>query len=791
MNQLTVMLNNGNVSTNGHQQQPQQGQQTQPSQSGNAQHHHQQQQQQQQFFTFVNANQPQQQHPNASMHQNIQQPQTTFTLDQNGLLQQQPQHQQQATTQLVTFQQQQQQSVNGPGTILFGGGSQAYTNHQPSMTAPGTQFQYIIGAQQQQQPTMQSPFGMLQPGNMMSTTPGMITMNPQSLQPQMQPSFITMAATPQLQFQPQMQSQQPQFQIIGANSTLSNGAIFNAQPQQPQQAQLITNPVTGQTQFILQAPQPQPSFVTINQPPPQPQQLFQLVLPNGQVIQTTGQASTPQAQFQTQATINMQPMQQQQQQTTPINTLLPSGNQLAINSGQATTFLTAPAQQSVNMQNSPILLTNAQATPTYQLNISNNNNNQNAVLTSCAQSIPTQSPILLTPNQVGSNLLMPAPTILASPTPAPVVVTPSSATTMMVLTQPSIASSSIPATRTTFTSPMMPASVFDQKFLKHQQMNEKASNKAKQSKKNGQTGSKVSVPEALVDSDPKTNAISPSLAELPLETSTKQNEFSTQTSSVQESDQSSDCEKVMMDRPERPLSVSSNCSLRIDEEDNDEEHGSTEETDSKPDDGSTTTENDADIVDKSKSGNEEHDDEQSKGSDDSDKTIPEKVTDKAAIDMTMKVEDKDGYQSSYGGSPCHFTDTEDEEEEDEEDDAATETDVQDVNANEIKLVTKNGLTKAAYKLIDTRILGSSEDDSATNASVESCKSSAPSSIHEELCNINYKSETEKTMSPSEPRTSAAPSPALSMTSSNGTMEPESTTQNSLISSTKGKLYSMV
>ncbi|KAF7490338.1 POU domain, class 6, transcription factor 2 [Sarcoptes scabiei] len=166
------------------------------------------------------------------------------------------------------------------------------------------------------------------------------------------------------------------------------------------------------------------------------------------------------------------------------------------------------------------------------------------------------------------------------------------------------------------------------------------------------------------------------------------------------------------------------------------------------------------------------------------------IDNKIQTNLDLKSEEKEGYQSSYGGSPCQFTDTDDED--DDDDDDGDENDDEENGScvnGEIKLIRRNGLTRAAYNLINNRIM-SSEEDNATTASIDS-KCSSTGSILGDVIGVGLKQSSKNSKNNKvsiQIQTSASQSPTTSLGSNGNTMEAESTTQNTLISSKEKTIW---
>lgn len=251
------------------------------------------------------------------------------------------------------------------------------------------------------------------------------------------------------------------------------------------------------------------------------------------------------------------------------------------------------------------------------------------------------------------------------------------------------------------------------------------------------------------------------------------------------------------ERPSRPLSVSSCGSLKIAEDEEPQEESVEEEdirqvdehnhdalsTETEVDTHSVPTESETSpqSIQQPASVASKEDDEkehETVSNDDSQMSAPIVLKNEDTKPTNKQPNsDKEGYQSSYGShadSPCHFTDTEDEEEEEE---------IVDDGEREIKLVRKNGLTKAGYDMINNRLLGSDcGDDQATNDSKSSITSATVNGTdtivpNNNGSNDNIAEEVEDDASNDSncvyTMQMQTPSPSGSNTS--GPMEPESTT----------------
>lgn len=520
--------------------------------------------------------------------------------------------------------------------------------------------------------------------------------------------------------QQQTQQQTAQFQMIGANphsAILNTANQFNGGLQQQQQSsQFVLNHHPNNGSGLLQQP------------------VYQLVLPNGQLVQTIQPTQT--------VLPTPPPPPAQQSITVPIqngSTLLTSNL-----SGQAfiqpTSGLPQQQQQSMSV-------------------ISPQSYSTNAIIRDINYLIPSSPVITSTsqPSVAGSQ----STTLQLLPTSSTVVAntaTTTTTTTMMVL-----GSQSIPAVSTATTSVssngLIPNTVLDHKSIK---CDPTLATKSHVGNSLKAIENKVSSHHSLPPPPPPPSVMP--VVSKPIESLDKENkaeeasnsepvEKPSSTVSHSIETQTSADESKTEDSPElpsRPESAASSCgSLKIAEEE--------------AEDGDETATVEMEVKCESEEAKQE-------------------TQLKFEQAKSEKNEDKEGYQSSYGGSPCHFTDTEDEEEEEEEDVDGSEDSLK--NGGEIKLVRRNGLTKAAYNLINNRIL-SSEEDNATNASIDS-KCSTASAVNDELCAINRgpicfgsnpESLTEKISI--QIQTSANPSP-LSV-QSNASMEPESTTPNSLSS----------
>lgn len=615
---------------------------------------------------------------------------------------------------------------------------------------------------------------------------------------QLQPTFVTMTGNGgTFQLQPQtnsapaiyhQQAQSTPIQLIGAanHASLANSAI------------LSTNQLIGQSgQFIVNQTIPTNSangnLITPTNPPAQ--QIYQLVLSNGQVIQTMQPATnhvmtTPATPLPPppNASIVHQPTQH-----TAISVPIQNGQMLASNltmPGQ--TFITTqqPQANSTNLLSHSIIGTQPYSGNMFNVrdvnyvNVAAMQNSQSVVMTPPSSSVVTTTAA----NSVPLNQMVNLPghstmQLYQSPVSA---VSSSTTTTMMVLSQ-SIGQNT---TTTSSSSGLIPDDVLDQKSIKCKIITSKPivenSLKAIENKVPSQQQPKVSLPSiptepTNVNETNKENVttsggrmvanaesqIDPECVktETPSSSIVVSHSIETQTS-IEET--KSEASPDSMERPSRPSTASSCGSLKIAED---------EEEDDTCDNNNEESVHSLERCDKLNYS----DIEQGK-SDKIDKTdltnIEQNQTE--TLMTIVKHEDKEGYQSSYGGSPCHFTDTEDEEEEEEDEEGNEEH----LKNGEIKLLGKNGLSKAVYNLINNRIL-SSEEDNATNASMDSKCSSL---VNEELCAINgeklsFGENPDKILM--QVQTSAISSPLSVQSNCSGSMEPESTTQNAIISSSKG------
>ena len=611
----------------------------------------------------------------------------------------------------------------------------------------------------------------------------------------LQPSFVTLNQPTGPTFQIQNQNNgttqlfhqahqaQPQFQLqmpsaINMNPT---GQLVNG----PNGQQFLINQTIGNTAH---------TNMMTNQPQSQP--IYQFVLPNGQVIQTvqptnlnnTTTLISPQLVHQQNS--NVQPptaitVPIQTNQTGQTMNILTAPN-LTLAQGQATTFITQPNGSNLQTSNSSTIIASHQSP--------NLHGQQNGLVITTPSSNSVNQPLILNTSpqmhQQASNQSLLIPAVSTATNQSGQQSNNTTTTAMVVLTQSNNSS--------------IPNAVLDQKSLKqaspHQTVVLLTSPKMKNSPSHALIANKVVVNTSMSTiSDPSKQNLGIGFAApscntkvvmspvtkpkpIPCDQSTQCDEHPQITKmleSIAEEDESQSSEKTQEDqtsgtspfepeRPSRPWSTSSCGSLRI-AEDEVEEEMEREDNDTENNDAfSTETELDNNSVNECE--NEQN------GSSES-----EMVTNQATISATntiatkerakgQSVDDKEGYQSSYG-SPCHFTDTEDEE---EEECNLANGEVID-GEQEIKLVHKNGLTKAAYDLINNRLMGSDiGEDHATNDSKSSFTSGG----------VGRDDEDEQSNDSNAFSSLQTPSPAGSNLSAQ--MEPESTTQS--WAAIKGKLY---
>lgn len=647
---------------------------------------------------------------------------------------QQPQ-QQQATQQFVTMLPQQSQSM--PGTFHLG--ANQIIQQQP-VSQPTFQ---IIGA-----PNSNPLIG---PTSAILSQPQLIT-NQNG-----QPTLIT--------------NQSGQHQLI----TNQNGQPQLITTNQNGTPQLITNQ-NGQTQLLITSPQqfqqqPQPSQA--NSVPVQ-QQIVQFVLPNGQIVQTI--------QPQQQNMMAQQTIQQQPQLTVPLQ----ANGQGPATATILTQNMSLPGQSFINSSQTSTLQANiightSNPVPTMFENIAQ----QSQTPTITGQVLlhsPTIQPntvVLRNNNNTSSTPTLLIPSSMSGPNQQQHSGSSVNSATMVVLT-PSMATSSIPIGGTVTTAtvnssmssakveqkgskkipPQIPASIA-QKIMgtnvKQQQpvVTSQLSTFSSSTQITGVTMSeKTTSPLMMVDS--KTSSFSSSSASSPQSTENNENRFSpvnnneiaTQTSIEYKEEEGMDGE---ISRPSRPASTSSSGSLRIAETEdvmNDEDYD-----DSDTDSDTTEINSEQTIVDNAEG-------------EDSNQTPDNNQVTSTNDPITQSQTAAQGNRQS----PFipNFTDTEDEEEEEIEQASDTNNET-----GAIKLVRKNGLTKAAYDLINNRILNS--DDENVNSS-----ESRGSPFCEEVSSFNEKS-NEATSTTQLTHNSTFSSPA-SMLSEGGEMN----TQNDLVPSSRCK-----
>lgn len=618
--------------------------------------------------------------------------------------------------------------------------------------------------------TLMTPNGTLQPG--------FVTMAPNQATIQIQNPAN---GTTQLFHQPQQS--QAQFQLQAPS--MAGNAITFSNPT----GQIINGP--GGQQFVLNqtiSNGSQGNYLAAQSQAPPP--IYQFVLPNGQILQTM----QPNALNNTTLTLSPQLMHSTgnvQQQPNAITVPI-QGNQagqtmnflttpnLTLAPGQTTTFITQ--QSSGNLQ---------QQVASHQSPSLQNQHHQNGLLLTTPSSNSTQQQLILNTSpqihQQATNhqqsLLIPAVSTANSNQQQG----PQNATTMVVLTQPNAA---------------IPSAVLDHKSMQaftSQQQNATtrlASPKAKCSPSHARTTSKLTSSSLAIagtssDAAKQNSATEPTIVNVdriaapvgksnlaPVDQSTQCDDnpqiFKVLEDIAEEEEESQSSERTQEDpvstdnaspsepeRPSRPSSSSSCGSLKIAEDEVPEEEEMERE-----DNENDTENNDAFSTETELDNNStnEADNEISQGE-------KEMAVSSVSSDISTSkqasgklVDDKEGYQSSYG-SPCHFTDTEDEEE--EEIDLPNGEVIGD-GEQEIKLVRKNGLTKAAYDLINNRLMGSDcGEDQTTNDSKSSFASCGAVDVDEE--------EMDEASNDSQQGFLQTPSPAGSTSSTQ--MEPESTTQN--------------
>lgn len=605
--------------------------------------------------------------------------------------------------------------------------------------------------------------------------PQMISTNGATIQPAQ--TFIQQpTGTFQIHQTTPQPTPQTQFQVI--NTANNNGAIINSN-------QLIGSS-NGQ-QFILNQ--------TLT-PANNPQSIYQLVLSNGQIIQTLQPPTTqlvPSSILatQTHSSALTVPIQNTTNQVNP-GTILAPGIAFT-NQTAGTSFMTQPTQPQLSVNST------LQLTPTAQQTIMPTNNvfsNQSASMGTTmrennfinlnpmgnnAQTVTMANLQTSLNSNNAASLTMPPTSMIVNQnslqSPLTTTSTTNSTTTMMVLTPSNINDNS------------SLVSMFDQKSIKS--INNKKENGYLNESLNGcllssqirldtkGSASNKNKNKLINLNGPKLpngfNENGKNYSNNPTLPSNNNNSISNnKTNQLKDKIVSNNGDilfknniSINEDPLPRPLSVdSSNGSLRIAEDDkNDDDEDDDEKiVDSKReeinDNVSSGTEIDSTSLD--------YDNELkiNNGKDDC-KNVHSTMEN--VVKLNSK-DEKEGYQSSYGGSPCHFTDTEDEEEEERNENG------------EIKLIRRNGLTQAAFNLINNRIL-SSEDDCATTVSVDSKCSSATSMLNEELCSINGENKNRIDKVSIQIQTSDTSSPANSLHSNDSQIEAESsTTQNTLISS---------